>query len=124
MKNAEYQNKGSLPYKFWNVKPWGWTFKRQLLLANKLLKIYDETAVVKAINSDEFKRIFSLSNARAENIIEKYQAIVDTQNANLEKVEPITIKPQEDIIERKTTYGKKSLLSQLRSIESNGEKIE
>ena len=29
IRNAEFKNEGSLPDKFWNKKPWNWTFKRQ-----------------------------------------------------------------------------------------------
>ena len=36
MKYAEYKNVGSLPFKFWSVKPWDWTFKKQLIAANKI----------------------------------------------------------------------------------------
>ena len=37
-RNAERKNQGSLPYKFWNKKPWDWTYKKQLFVANKVLK--------------------------------------------------------------------------------------
>ena len=61
-RNAESKNVGSLPYKFWSKKPWDWTFKRQLFAANKLLNKYSEEALVKAINSSEFRGIFSLNH--------------------------------------------------------------
>ena len=48
--------RGSLPFKFWNKKPWDWTFKKQLFLANKLIKKYSEIIVVRAVNSEEFKK--------------------------------------------------------------------
>ena len=60
-RNAERKNQGSLPHKFWNKKPWDWTFKKQMFAANKILKEQKitEQALVKAIHSDEFKSIFS-----------------------------------------------------------------
>ena len=64
MRNAENKNQGSLPYKFWSKKPWDWTFKRQMIAANRILKDHkiSEQALVKAILSDDFKGIFSLNH--------------------------------------------------------------
>ena len=54
-RNAENKNQGSLPYKFWNKKPWDWTFRKQLCAANNMIKRVSEEALVKAIHSDEFR---------------------------------------------------------------------
>lgn len=115
MRNAENKNQGSLPYKFWNRKPWDWTFKRQLFAARKLLKTYSEAALVKAIHSDEFRGIFSLNNPRALPIIKKYAKIVEEEQNKQQQLQ-ITENP----VARKKTYGKKSSLNKLRSLE-NGE---
>lgn len=115
-KNAENKNQGSLPYKFWNKKPWDWTFKKQLWAATKLIKKYSEEAVVKAINSNEFKRIFSLNHPSADGIIKKYQAIVEEQSKPGQKIEV-----KKDPSTRKKSYGKKSSLNKLRNIK-NGKK--
>lgn len=113
MRNAENKNQGSLPYKFWSKKPWDWTFKRQLFAARKLLKTFSEAALVKAIHSDEFRSIFSLNNPRALPIIKKYAKIVQEEQDKQQQLE-VTENP----IARKKTYGKKSSLNKLRSIES------
>lgn len=115
MRNAEHKNQGSLPYKFWNRKPWDWTFKRQLFAARKLLKTYSEAALVKAIHSDEFRGIFSLNNPRALPIIKKYAYQLEQEQNKKQELE-IT----ENATIRKKTYGKKSSLNKLRSLE-NGE---
>lgn len=117
IRKAEIENKGSLPYKFWNKKPWDWTFKRQLLVATNILKEYSEAALVKAIHSDEFKGIFSLNNPRALTIIKKYEKIIQEEIDKNQKLEVI-----EQAQTRKTTYGKKSSLNKLRSLEKDGKK--
>ncbi len=117
MRKAEKENKGSLPFKFWNKKPWDWTFKRQLFLANELIKKYSEAAIVRAINSEECKKIFSLNNPRVVPIIEKYTDIIkkeETTNQQLNINEEATV--------RRKTYGKKTGINKLRSLDLNGKK--
>ena len=117
-KNAENRNEGSLPYKFWSKKPWDWTFKRQLIIANKLVKDFSELAVAKAVNSPEFKRIFSLNHPRAKDIIRKYHTIVLQDEAKPKE----EIKHVDNAKHRKTSYGKKgNILQKLRNIENGKE---
>ena len=68
---AEHKNEGKLGYKFWNKKPWDWTFKQQLFAANALIKKYGEVAVVKAVNSPYLSKVFSLKNKRVVPEIKK-----------------------------------------------------
>jgi len=116
-KNAENKNEGSLPYKFWSKKPWDWTFKRQLFVANKLIKKFSEAGIVKAITSNEFRKIFSLNHPQAERIIRKYHLIAEEQS----KAEKQEVVYTENPTVRKKTYGKKNILQKLRNIE-NGKK--
>lgn len=118
-RNAENKNVGSLPYKFWNKKPWDWTYKKQLWKANKLLKDYSEQALVKAINSDEFRGIFSLNHPKVVGIIRKYELLLNEEQSKPKQ----QIEAKENPTTRKKNYGKKSLLNKLRKIE-NGEEIE
>jgi len=117
MRNAEHKNQGSLPFKFWNIKPWNWTFKRQVYVANKLIKDYSDTALVKAIHSQEFFGIFSLNNPKVIPIIKKFH-LMEEEAAKHEKqildVRPVA-KP------RKTTFGKRSKFNQLRELDANQE---
>jgi hypothetical protein len=124
LRNAENKNKGSLPYKFWNKKPWNWTFKRQLMAANKILKDCPEEVLIKAIGSSEFKRIFSLNSPRAKSIIKKYkiQHVAD-QETRSEKVNK-SLDIKKEATTRKKSYGKKSKFDKLRSIERGQEEIE
>lgn len=120
MKYAEFKNVGSLPFKFWNVKPWDWTFKKQLIAARKLIKEHGEEAIVKAIHSKEWGKIFSLNNKRTIPIIKKYAKIVEEEK----KKEAQKLDVQEDAVARKTTFGKKSKLGKLRGLKFNGEEEE
>src|SRR5210317_1370210 len=80
-RNAENKNEGSLPYKFWNKKPWDWTYKKQLFKANSILKNYSEEALVKAIESPEFRSIFSLNHPSVIGIIKKYELQIEEQKS-------------------------------------------
>jgi len=115
-KNAENKNQGSLPYKFWNKKPWDWTFRKQLCAANNMIKKYSEEALVKAIHSDDFRGIFSLNHPKCYGIIRRYELLLIEEDKNKQKLEVKT-----DPKRRKKSYGKKNLLSKLRQYE-NGEK--
>jgi len=118
-RNAESKNQGSLPYKFWNRKPWDWTFKKQLYAANNLIKCFSEEAIVKAINSDEFRGIFSLNHPKVIGIIKKYQLLLDEEKAKPKQ----EVEVKKDAQVRKKSYGGKNILNKLRKIE-NGEETE
>lgn len=119
MRNAENKNQGSLPYKFWNVKPWDWTFKRQLIAANKLLRTYTDTVLVKSINSQEFYGIFSLNNPKVVGILKKYKLIEDA--AKEKPVQVVEVK--DNPVSRRSSFGKKSQFNILRKLEGgDGEK--
>tara|TARA_R110000824_G_scaffold231356_9_gene419208 strand:+ start:3127 stop:3600 length:474 start_codon:yes stop_codon:yes gene_type:complete len=124
LRNAENKNVGSLPYKFWNKKPWDWTFKRQLIAANKILKDCPEEVLVKAVGSPEFKRIFSLNSPRAKTIVNKYrsQYIIDQETKKDKVNKNLDIK--KEATTRKKSYGKKSKFDKLRSIERGEEEVE
>tara|TARA_Y100000004_G_scaffold129217_1_gene145639 strand:- start:484 stop:945 length:462 start_codon:yes stop_codon:yes gene_type:complete len=118
-KNAENKNVGSLPYKFWNKKPWNWTFKKQLWAAQKILKDYDEAVLVKAINSPDFNGIFSLNHPKVVGILRKYKLLLVEENSKPKQ----EIEVKKNAKTRKQSYGGKNLLNKLRKLE-NGEKEE
>lgn len=120
MHKAENSNCGSLPFKFWNTKPWDWTFKKQLMLARKFIKEFSEEALIKAVSSKEFSRIFSLNNKKARQIVIKYHEIV---KANKEK-EGQQLDVKENAVVAKKRFGKKTSLRRLREIENSGKKEE
>ena len=116
-KNAENKNQGSLPYKFWSKKPWDWTFKRQMIAANRILKDHkiSEQALVKAILSDDFKGIFSLNHPKALGVIKRYQLLLDKETDKSQEIE-VKKNPRR----RDRRFGKKNILKTLRNLE-NGE---
>jgi len=116
-RNAESKNEGSLPFKFWNKKPWDWTFKRQLYVANNLLKTFSEEVLVKAIHSNEFRGIFSLNHPKATRVIKKYEAILNEQESRPKQ----EIKIKENAKSRRKSYGGKNILNKLRKIENGQE---
>ena len=118
LNNAQNRNIGSLPFKFWNVKPWDWTFKRQLMLARKLIKEFSEEALVKAVSSPEFARTFSLNSPKAKSIVHKYHEIVKAQLSK----ERQELKVIEEAKAPKKRFGRKSSLNKLREIEKSGNK--
>jgi hypothetical protein len=113
---AEHKNEGKLGYKFWNKKPWDWTFKQQLFAANTLIKKYGESAVVKAVNSPYLSKVFSLKNKRVvPEINRQLKLIKDSED----KKQELDVKEQAKT--RKKTYGKKSKLNKLRGLDGKKE---
>ncbi len=113
---AEHKNEGKLGYKFWNKKPWDWTFKQQLFTANTLIKKYGELAVVKAINSPYLSKVFSLKNKRVVPEINRQLKLIKD---NEDKKQELDVK--EEAKTRKKTYGKKSKLNKLRGLDGKKE---
>ena len=113
---AEHKNEGKLGYKFWNKKPWDWTFKQQLFTANALIKKYGEVAVVKAVNSPYLSKVFSLKNKRVVPEIKKQLKLIED---NKDKKQELDVK--EEPKTRKKTYGKKSKFNKLRGLDGKKE---
>jgi len=114
---AEKENVGSQAHKFWNLPKWKKHYQYQVVLANRLVKKYTEAAIVKAINSPECKRMYSLRFPPLESIIQKYQKIIEQQEEN-----STTIKVEENVMSRRhRSYGKKSKLNKLRELDGEKE---
>ena len=117
------KNVGSLSFKFWNTEPWKHTFRYQMTLANSLLndKKISEKALVKAVNSEEFNRanIFSLKHPKAIEIIKKYECIISQDS---DKQQDLELK--HNAKSRKKTFGKRSQIDKLRSIDLYAEEEE
>lgn len=112
---AEYKNEGNLTYKFWNNKPWDWTFKQQMVAANSLIKKYGEKAVVRAVANQ--KSIFSLKNRRLLPEINKQVKLIEQEQTK--PAQELDVKKEAKT--RKKSYGKKSGLNKLRGLD-NGKK--
>ena len=107
---AQHKNEGNLSFKFWNKKPWDWTFKQQLLSANKLIKQYGEKAVLRAVL--EKKTVFSLKNRQILPEIKRQVESIKKENSGEQALDI-----KKNAKSRKKSYGKKSALDKLRKID-------
>lgn len=77
--------KKDLYFKFWTNKEWARFYRDQIATANKLIKIYPEKAIIKALCNPKSSRIYSLRAPHLIPIIEQEKGILDTQNSVLSK---------------------------------------
>lgn len=76
------RTKDDLHYRFWLSAKWEKFYKSQIGQANSLLKKYNHQAIIKALNSDNGKRIFSLRAKHLLPIIEHYETLIEKQKLN------------------------------------------
>lgn len=76
------QKKVALPLKFWEAPQWKLEFKKQLLFANTLLKLYSLKAIGQALRRKEAKNIYSLKAPWLD-------AIIKEEQEKLEKLEKV-----------------------------------
>lgn len=100
-------NKQDLHYRFWVNKQWEKFYKDQIASANKLLKKYSDTAIVRALNSLKAQKIYSLRAPFLVPIIEAEEQILQSENTELslnlnrpEKVVFGTLKQKHNIISK------------------------
>jgi hypothetical protein len=83
--NKAKQEKKDLHFKFWTNKEWARFYRDQIATANKLVKKYNEQAIVKALKSKKAEKIYSLRAPHLPAIIEYEQSILETTNTTLSK---------------------------------------
>ncbi len=110
---AEKENKGSLAYKFWNTDKWKNAYKHQLVLANRLVKKHDERAIIKALQSNRGRNIFSLRFPKLEQMINQAEKEIKKLD---EKADVIKHEENRTHVKRKR-FGKESELSKLRKLD-------
>lgn len=110
---AEKNNEGSLAYKFWNTKKWKRTYINQIIRANELVEQYDERAIIKFLNGDRGKRIYSLRFPNIEDMIAQEEINIKKAENNSEHVE---YKDSSKSQPRKP-FGKQSSMSKLRKLD-------
>lgn len=74
-----------LHYRFWISPEWEKFYRDQIASANKLLKKYTDTAIVKALNNPKASKIYSLRAPHLPAIIEQEQAKLETVNSAITK---------------------------------------
>lgn len=106
-------DKDDLHYKFWMQKKWQIFYKNQIGSAHKLLKKYTAKAIIKALQSDKGKKIYSLRAPHLIPIIEQQQTLIDQENVVFTK----NINRKTDIIYKKNT-NKNNILSKLKDLDN------
>lgn len=65
--------KTNLPIYFWKLDEWRKYYIYQIQIANELLKIYNISAILYALNVEKCKKVFSLKNQMLIEQIKKYK---------------------------------------------------
>lgn len=81
--NKAKKEKKDLHYKFWTNNQWSKFYRDQIATANKLVKQFNEQAIIKAIKNIKAEKIYSLRAPHLIPIIEEEQRIIETQNKDL-----------------------------------------
>ena len=109
------KNKKELPKRFWNLPHWAKKFKSQLFAAYGLLKLYNETALIRAVKSKEARSIYSLRAPILDDIVKEQQRILEldkdkSKDANIVR-KNTKVKPRDYQI-KDTVIGKLSELDE------------
>lgn len=101
-----------LHYRFWTNKAWASFYRNQIASANKLIRSYDETAIIKALNNKKSENIYSLRAPHLLAIIEDEQKQLSCKNNQLS----IKLNRKHDISYNKSTNSK-NIISKLKDLE-------
>lgn len=104
---------GTLGYKFWNNPKWKKVYIRQVSLANKFVKEFDEDVFVRFINSRQGKNIYSLGQRNLSSLIKTFEKNM---------LKNVSTEVSDDIISHKEykprkSFGSNTLLEKLRKID-------
>jgi hypothetical protein len=75
--------KQDLHYRFWVEKNWSSFYRNQIGSAHKLLKKYSAKAIIRALNTDNGRKIYSLRAPHLPAIIEDQEQIIQQENTDL-----------------------------------------
>jgi len=75
--------KQDLHYRFWLEKKWSAFYRNQIGSAHKLLKKYSSKAIIRALNTDQGRKIYSLRAPHLPAIIESQEQIIQQENTDL-----------------------------------------
>jgi Fe2+ or Zn2+ uptake regulation protein len=111
-KKAKISHK-DVHYRFWLTKEWEQYYKNQIPTAYKLLKKYSDTAIIRALQNDKSKKIYSLRAPHLIPIIEHEESVLATENKNIS----ISLNREEKTCFRKTTQ-KNNIISKLKDLDN------
>lgn len=107
------RNKKTLPLKFWENEEWSKFYRQQIIVANGLLKIYSDKAIVAALKN---KKAWSIYSLRAPHL----DAIIQEEEAKIKKVttENVIEVSDKDTLTHRQTENKPSIISKLRKLDN------
>lgn len=107
------KKKINLPEKFWNLPEWKVKYKKAIIAANKLLKIYDIKAILYAL--EKVKWCYSLHLSSIKDFAEEKQIELDKINHNIRLSEITEFKDNTLSKPRNNTYN--SLINSIKDLE-------
>lgn len=114
--NKARKDKLDLHYRFWVNKEWSLFYRNQIATANKLVKQYDDVAIVRAIKNEKASKIYSLRAPHLIPIIETEQQKLLSENKDL----TLDLNRPEDVkFNRITTTKTKNIFSKLKDIDND-----
>lgn len=111
------KDKLDLHYRFWLNKEWSSYYRNQIATAYKLVKKYDDVAIVRALKNPKAAKIYSLRAPHLTPIIEEEQTKLSAENKNL----TIELNRVENIKFRSSATNnnnKKNIFSKLKDIDN------
>ncbi len=77
--------KEPIPFKFWNSGPWKKKFRFLILQVNAKLKVYPAEALIRALNSEKGKFIYSLRYPTLDEMIQKEEKYLNSLKKSVEE---------------------------------------
>jgi hypothetical protein len=102
-----------LHYRFWVHNKWAAFFRNQIGSAHKLLKTYSAKAIIRALNTDQGKKIYSLRAPHLPAIIEQQEINIKQENTSLS----LTIERKDNIAFGIKSPVSKNIISKLKDLD-------
>ena len=102
-----------LHYRFWLQPKWSAFYRNQIASAHKLLAKHDAMAIVKALQTTQGKKIYSLRAPHLPAIIEQQKKILDQKNNTLTQ----DIQRKSEIVFQQNNQTK-SIISKLKDLDN------
>lgn len=108
------KNKKDLPNEFWNLPEWKKFYKQQILAACGLLKIYDDKAIIRALQNKAAWSIYSLRAPHLDDIIKEEQRLLELEQ---EKVKPINLDLKSTDSKPRIEKSRKNIITKLKELD-------
>jgi hypothetical protein len=106
-------SKQDLHYRFWVEKSWSAFYRNQIGSAHKLLKQYSAKAIIRALNTDQGRKIYSLRAPHLPAMIESQEQIILQENTDL----TLNIERKENISFGSSKSQSKNIISKLKDLD-------